>query len=76
VADQGADLDLPEQVLAATIQTFNPLALQQVGQPGGTGQRRRDSRTTTPVTRRPSTCGASARRVTSTSGSSGMVLTV
>ena len=38
----------------------------------GTGQRSRGSRTATPLIMRPASCGARPRRVTSTSGSSGM----
>src|SRR3954453_19064559 len=38
----------------------------------GTGHRRRGSRTATPEITRPASCGSSPRRVTSTSGSSGM----
>src|SRR6185369_8729834 len=40
--------------------------------PGGTGQRSRESRTTTCSTRRPFTWGRTPRRVVSTSGSSGI----
>src|SRR5687767_2402 len=38
----------------------------------GTGQRSRGSRTATPLMTRPTSCGARPRRVTSTSGSSGI----
>src|SRR5690349_6978454 len=51
-----------------TPRTVRPASLRT---PCGTGQRRRGSRIATAEMRRPASCGAMPRRVTSTSGSSG-----
>ena len=65
--------ELPDQVLAAPVEPLDPAPADRVGDlDGGAGSHQRGSSTSISSMRRPSTAGASWRRIVSTSGSSGI----
>ena len=65
-------LERHHEVLAAAVEPLDPPALDRGGQlPGSSGSHQRGSRTSSAASMRPSRRGASARRIVSTSGSSG-----